>query len=285
MKTLILIDNHSLLFRFFYALPHLTTSRGNPVGGTYGLASILLKIFKEHRPDYIAAAFDRPEVTHRKNLFKEYKAHRPESTPDIIEQIKEAYHVYEAFGVPIFEKAGYEADDIIGTLVEKCKKEKDLVVIIVSGDLDMTQLVEGKKVVVKFLKKGISDTIIYDEHMVKERFDLNPCQIPDLKGLIGDASDNIPGVTGIGPKTATPLIKKFNTLENLFDNLWEIPDKLGNKLESQKEIALLSKKLATIYRDVDIPIDLHAMKTPQLNKERLIAYFTTFEFNSLKDRL
>ncbi len=285
MKTLLLIDSHALIYRFFHALPPLTSPIGEPTGAIYGLASVLLKILREQRPDYWAGVFDRPEPTFRDELYKEYKIHRPAMPDNLRPQIQKAHELFEKFGIKSIERAGFEADDLIGSLAEKFKQEGDLVVIILSGDLDVLQLVEGRKVVVQFLKKGISDTIIYDEKAVVERFGLKPKQLPDLKGLLGDSSDNIPGIAGIGPKTATPLLQKYGALESLFKNLWEIPDKIGNKLENKKEAALFSKKLATIKIDMLIDYNLEDFKRKSFNKEMIRNYFYSLGFKSLVERL
>lgn len=290
MKTLLLIDNHALIYRFFYALPPLTGPEGRPTGAIYGLAGVLLKILREQRPDYWAAVFDRPEQTFRDELYEKYKIHRPSQPKDLTFQIKEAYKLFEKFQVKVIEQAGFEADDLIGSLAEKFKNYRfangeNLVVIILSGDLDVLQLVDDRKVVVQFIKKGISETVTYDEQAVKERYGLAPVQLPDLKGLLGDASDNIPGIAGIGPKTAVPLLQKFGSLENLFDNLWEIPDKIGRKLENQKEQALFSKKLATIKRDIKISCSLDDLKRKRLKKQDIKKYFAFLNFKTLAERL
>lgn len=285
MKTFLLIDSHALIYRFFHALPPLTSPAGEPTGAVYGLANVLMKILREQKPDYLAAVFDTPEPTFRDELYKEYKIHRPAMPDDLRPQIKKAHELFEKFGVKNIKRPGLEADDLIGSLAEKFKKEKDLVVIILSGDLDVLQLVDDRKVVVQFLKKGISDTIIYDEKAVAERYGLKPEQLPDLKGLLGDASDNIPGILGIGPKTATPLVKKYGSLDNLFENLWEIPDKIGNKLENQKEAALFSKKLATIKRDAPLDYGLEDFKRRLLDKKAVGDYFLSLGFKSLVERI
>lgn len=286
MKKLILLDTHALIHRFFHALPSLTTVRGEPVNAVYGIANTVLKILREQKPDYLAACFDRPEKTFRSEAFKEYKIHRLAAVPELIVQFKITRELLDKFKIKIMEMAGYEADDLIGSLVEKFRLEPDLKIIIISGDLDLLQLVDGEKVVVQFLRKGMSDTFIYNEKTVFDRYNLKPKQLPDLKGLLGDASDNIPGVKGIGPKTATPLIQKYSTLENLLDNLWEIPDKIGNKLEAQKDVALFSKNLATIKCDVPLAIeDLENLKVNSLDTKTLSEYFKFLGFTSLINRL
>lgn len=281
-----LIDASALIHRFFHALPPFTTPKGEPSGALYGLSGTLLKILKEQTPDYIVAAFDRPEKTFREEEFKEYKIHRPPTDPGLVSQIVRMYEVFRLFGVRIVEKAGFEADDLIGSLVEKFKKEKDLRIIVMSGDLDILQLVEGEKVVGQMFKTGITETVIYDEKAVEERFGVSPAQLPDYKGFVGDTSDNIPGVKGVGPKTAAPLIKEFGSLEEIFENLMIIPEKVAKKFSGQKEIALLSKKLATIRRDAPLDVkSIEELKAKPLDKEKLRSYFQNMGFKSLLERL
>lgn len=285
-ETLLLIDSHALIYRFFYALPPLTTPAGESVGSIYGLARLILNIFKEKKRDYVIATFDRPEKTFRAEVFKEYKIQRPKPAPELISQFNKARELFEQFGVKVIEKAGYEADDLIGSLAEKFKNEPDLITSILSGDLDNLQLVDNDKIVVEIIKKGTSDVEIYNEVAVKNRYGLTPKQLPDLKGLVGDTSDNIPGVKGVGYKTAIPLLQKYGSLENIFNNLWEISDKIGVKLEAQKEIALLSKELATIKKDVPLEIkSLNDFKLRPYDKNSLISHFQKLGFNSLIDKL
>jgi len=292
-KTLLLIDASALIYRFFYALPPLTTPRGEPIGAIYGLCGILLKILslsKDNQPpDYIAAAFDRPEKTFREEEFKEYKIHRPPTKPELLSQIKRMYEVFENFGITIVEKPGFEADDLIGALAEKFKQSSELAegkIIILSGDLDVLQLVEDEKVLAQMTKTGISETQIYDEKAVEARFGIKPSQLPDYKGLVGDPSDNIPGIKGVGPKTAAPLIKEFGSVEGIFENLGLIPSKIVKKIEGQKEIALLSKKLATIRRNAPIDVkSLSDLVIKPLDKDKLAKYFEELGFKTLVGRL
>src|SRR3989338_7683348 len=204
MKRLILIDSHAIIHRAYHALPPFTSPKGEPTGAVYGFTSILLRILRELKPDFIAAAFDLPGPTFRHIAYERYKAQRPETPSDLSSQFEKVREILEAFGILIFEKQGYEADDIIGTIAEKVKKNKDIETIIVTGDLDALQLVRPKLKVYS-MKKGISDTIIYDEKAVKERYGLKPEELIDFKGLRGDPSDNIAGVKGIGEKTAASL--------------------------------------------------------------------------------
>lgn len=287
MKTFLIIDSHALIHRFFHALPPLTTPQGEPIGAIFGLARVILKILNPstdsgQKLDYLAAAFDRPEETFRAKMYKEYKIQRPAADPALISQFKKARELFEVFGIKVVELPGYEADDLIGTLAELFKKEPDLRIAILSGDLDVLQLVENDKVLVRFIKKGVSETEIYNEEAVIKRYGLKPEQLPDLKGLLGDASDNIPGVKGVGPKTAAPLLQKYGNLENLFENLWEISDKIGSKLEGQKEIALFSKELATIKRDAPLAIaSLDDFQPTAFAKNKITDHLRRLGFNSL----
>ncbi|MEK7629981.1 MAG: DNA polymerase [Patescibacteria group bacterium] len=284
MKTLLLIDANALVHRSFHALPPLTTPEGAPIGAIYGISSTLLKIFRDQKPDYAAAAFDRPEPTFRKEMFAEYKAHRPPAADELISQIIKAHELMEKFGVPIFEKAGFEGDDIIGTLVNIFRKEPDLKIIILTGDLDTLQLVEDNHIVVQNLKKGISETFIYDDAAVIERYGLKPSQMTDYKGLVGDPSDNIPGIKGIGPKSAEKLLNEFGTLENVFKKI-KPENSLYKKISDGEEKALFSKKLATIKQDVPLEVKLNDLKYNELKTDKIIKYFTELGFQSLVDRV
>lgn len=286
MKTLLLVDANALIHRFFHALPPLTTPDNQPIGAIYGLCGILLKIFREIKPDYVAAAIDHPAPTFRDEIFKEYKIHRPPTADELVSQLKRLKEVFGQFGVAVVEEPGFEADDLIGTLAEKFKQPKDLKVVILSGDNDLLQLVDDKNnVVAQLIKTGLSETITYDEKGVEEKYGLKPAQIPDYKGLVGDASDNIPGVRGVGPKTAQPLIKEWGSVEELFNSLGIIPEKTAKKFAGQKDVALLSKKLATIRRDAPAPVTLEDLQARPLDKTELSAYFTKLGFRTLVERL
>lgn len=285
MRVLLLIDANSLIHRCFHALPPLTGPNNQPTGSLYGLASILIKILREQNPDFITALFDRPEPTFRKEIFEEYKIHRPKAPDELVSQIIEAHNLFKAFRIKIFEIPGLEADDLIATMVENFKKTPGLKIVILTGDLDILQLVENNKVVVETTKKGVSDTIIYNEEAVKERYEgLLPNQVSDFKGLVGDPSDNIPGVPGIGPKTAIPLIKNYGSLENLLEN--GQLEKIYPKIIKFKEQALLSKKLAQLKCDAPLIIkDLSELKYEELPKEILTSYFEKLGFKSLVNRI
>lgn len=286
MKTLLLIDSNALIHRFFHALPPFTAPDGQPTNALYGLAGVLLKILREQNPSYIAAAFDRPEKTFRAEEYKEYKIHRPPTAKELVSQIISAHDVFNWFGIKTFEVPSFEADDVIATLTEKFRKEPDLKIVILSGDLDNLQLVEGEKVVVQFLRTGITETTIYDESAVTKKYGLRPDQLPDYKGLVGDVSDNIPGVQGVGPKTASTLLKEFGTLEEVFDSLAIVTNKTAaKKLEGQKEIALLSKKLALMRKDVPLSVELENLKSKPIDKDSLKSEFQKLGFKTLVERL
>ncbi len=266
-KVFVLLDTHALIHRAFHALPPLMSPAGEPVGAVYGVANIVLKILKDFSPDYIAAAFDRPEPTFRHEAYKEYKAQRVEAPDDLIRQFDSVRELFQAFGIRIYDKAGYEADDIIGTLVAKARAaDKNLTIIIASGDMDTTQLVDGTRTSVFTMRKGITDTVLYDEKAVRERFGFAPAYMPDFKGLKGDPSDNIKGVPGVGEKTATTLIQKYGTLEKIYESLSKkkldtavFKGKLPDILRAHKEEAYSSRDLARIRTDV--PVSFQAADT------------------------
>ncbi|MBI4087676.1 MAG: hypothetical protein HY434_02490 [Candidatus Liptonbacteria bacterium] len=283
MKTLFLVDANSIIHRSFHALPPLTSPDGKPVQAIYGLASILLKLRREEKPDYAAALFDRPEPTFRKEKFEEYKAQRPPAPSELISQIIEAHRLFEAFGIKTFEKPGFEADDLIATLAEKFKRDDDIRVVILTGDMDTLQLVDGERVVVRAFKKGITDTVTYDDNAVRERYGLNPSQIIDYKALVGDPSDNIKGVPGIGPKTAAEILKKFGSVEEAYEKLKEYP-RIELKLGPFQKEALRSKDLVTLKRDVPVAIrDLEELEAKD-NFPEIKNYFEKLGFKTLAAR-
>ena len=284
MKKLILIDANSLIHRAFHAIPPFTAPDGSPSGALYGLSSLLLNICRTERPDMAAAAFDRPEPTFRKEVFAEYKAHRPKAPDELISQLIAAHDVFTAFGIPTFEVPGFEADDIIGTLAERFKSDREIETVILTGDLDALQLVDDGRVLVEILKKGVSETVIYDEAMVEERYGLKPEQLPDYKGFVGDASDNIPGVKGMGPKTAQALIARYGSLERIYSDMLET-DPAAKKVLPFENEALFSKHLATIRRDAPIAPTRGDLAFPGLEVTKLMELFERFGFQSLMKRL
>ncbi len=297
MKKLILIDGNALVHRAFHALPPLTSPRGIVTNAVFGFSSILLKTIKDLKPDYIAAAFDLAGPTFRHKEFAEYKIHRERAPDELYNQIPLVKDVLNAFGVPVYEKQGYEADDLIGTLATEMKNNPPVggvQVVIATGDLDTLQLVEGEKVVVFTLKKGMNDTVIYDERAVMARYGLKPGQLNDYRGLKGDPSDNIPGVPGIGEKTAADLIQKFGSLDGLYKFLEEqksetknkMSDKLAEKLLENKEGAYFSKQLSTLVTDLDTDFSLgKADWRKNMDQSKIESLFKDLGFNSLLKRL
>lgn len=274
---ILLIDSHSLIHRAYHALPPLTDTHNNPSGALYGVASVLIKILSTKKPSHVVAVFDRPEETFRKKLYTEYKAHRKKVDNELIYQLQEAPRLFETFGITCISKPGFEGDDLIGTCTSLFKKENN--VRILTGDLDALQLIEPG-VVVETFKRGVGDVVIYDTAAVKKRFSINPKQLPDYKALVGDSSDNIPGIQGIGPKTAAKILEKYPSIEIL---LKKNPEEYKS-IVAQKEKLELSKKLATIDTQVDISLSKEDTIL-DLDIEKVRLYFQDKKFNSLIPRL
>ncbi|MFC1598364.1 5'-3' exonuclease H3TH domain-containing protein, partial [Patescibacteria group bacterium] len=254
-KKLLIIDAHALIHRAFHALPPLTNKEGKPVGAVYGYLLILMRALKDIKPDYVAVTFDSKGKTFRHKKYKEYKATRDKPADELVAQFPIVQEVMQAFGFPTFAVPGYEADDLIGTICDKHEQEDDLETIIVTGDLDMLQLVDGNTKVLK-VQRGVKETLLYDEKTVKEKHGLTPEQFTDYKGLRGDPSDNLPGVKGIGEKGATELLKEYKTIEGIYEHLDDISGRNKKALEGSKEDALLSKELATINKEAPIEFKL-----------------------------
>jgi len=278
-RRFIIIDGSSLVHRAFYALPLLTTANGLYTNAVYGFTTMMVKLLDELRPDLLAVAFDKGKITFRNDTYAEYKAHRKPTPGELSAQFPLVKEMLQALGIKMIEQAGYEADDIIGTLAAQGGKLGHEV-IIVTGDRDALQLI-SPQVKVMLTKKGISEMEVYDAQAFEEKYGVSPRQQIDLKGLMGDTSDNIPGVPGIGEKTATKLIAEYGTIENLLENIDQISGKkMQENLRNNKEIALLSKKLATIICDMPIEFETELFEFhPDLEKikERCIQ----FEFKTL----
>ncbi len=281
---LVLIDGHSLAYRAFHALPAtLATSRGELTNAVYGFTSMLLNALQELQPAYIAVAFDVGK-TFRHERFPEYKAHRAVMPDEMRYQLERINQLLEAFRIPIFTLEGYEADDVLGTLSAQAEKQ-GMPTLIVTGDTDAFQLIDP---LVRVMTSGrrFSDVVIYDEKAVLQRYGLRPQQLIDYKALIGDKSDNIPGIPGIGEKTATQLLQKYGTLENIYEHLDEITNaRLRQALEEHREQAFLSKELARIRRDAPISLQLEACRFAGYDRERVLELFRELEFRSLVSRL
>lgn len=273
--TLYLIDGNSYIYRAYHAIRSLATSKGLPTNAIYGFTNMLLKIVKEKKPDYLAIAFDVKGPTKRHIEYEQYKAHRPEMPKDLVQQIPYIHKLVEAFNIPAILMEGYEADDIIGTISKKM--ENDFDVVIVTGDKDMLQLISENIKIYDTLKDKV-----YEEKDVVERFGVAPDKVVEIMGLMGDASDNIPGVHGIGEKTATALIAEFGTIENLLVNVDKIKKpKLAEALKSSADIARLSRGLATIILDCPVEINLNEYKKKEPDNALLISLLKELEFTSL----
>ena len=280
MKRLFLIDANSLIHRAFHALPPLTTPEGLPSQAIYGLSRMLSRLIKEENPEYVAALFDRPEPTHRDELYAEYKAGRPETPNELISQLIEAHNLFKAFGIRTFELAGFEADDLIATFVEKFKKEKDLQIVILSGDRDGIQLVDKEKIVLWTPVKGISEIFVYDEKSTQEKFGILPKQMTDYKSLVGDSSDNIKGVAGVGPKTAAILLNKYGNLDTIFTTKDEGPAVL--KVKNSRKEAEFSRELVKLRKDAPVDIEIEELKLGE--GLDLVDYFEKMGFGSLAQK-
>ena len=269
MKKLLIIDSHALLHRAYHALPSLVNSKGEPVGAIYGFASILINVLGQIKPDYVVACFDLPKPTIRHKKFPAYKAQRPKAPEDLVRQFQLIKRFLKNLSIPVLEKEGYEADDAIGTVVAKMtERYPNIENIVLTGDLDTLQLVNDRTKILT-PRHGLSDPVIYDKQKIKERFhELTPEQITEYKGLKGDPSDNIPGVPGVGDKTALRLLNRFGNLENLYQTIENekklkqltkkkiLKPSLVKKLRDNKDQAFFSRELATIYRDIPIKFKL-----------------------------
>jgi DNA polymerase-1 len=286
-KKLVLIDGNALIHRAYHALPPLMTKKGELVNAVYGFSSVLFKVIKDLKPDYILATFDLKGPTFRHKEYKEYKATRVKAPDELYAQIGRVKEMVRAMNIPIYEKEGFEADDVIGTMIKQSEENSEhpgIENIIVTGDLDTLQLISPKTKVYA-LRKGMSDTIIYDENSVKERYGLSASQMIDYKGLRGDQSDNIPGVKGIGEKTAITLLQKYQTLENIYAHLEEITGAVKDKLERDKMRAFMSKKLATIIQNVPLELDFNQAITREFDRKKLVTLFQELNFFSLIKRI
>ena len=280
----IIIDGNSLMHRAFYALPNLTNSKGFHTSVIYGFVNMINKILEEYKPQYIGIAFDRKAPTFRHLEYAEYKAGRLKMAEEMAEQIPVLKEVLAAMNVKQAEIDGFEADDIIGTVAEKCD-EKGIPTLIVTGDKDAFQLISNN-VHTLMTKKGISEIEEYDIAKLKDTYGIAPAQITDLKGLMGDASDNIPGVPGVGEKTALELIHQFGTVENVLQNVSEIKkNKVRENVSNNMEQAIFSKRLATIVRDVPIDFNLDDYALKDADKEKLYSLFSELEFKALIEKM
>ncbi len=283
-KKFILVDGQGLLYRTFYALPQLSTSYGQIINSIYGFTMILTRLLEEEKPDYIMIAFDTPEPTFRHKEFKEYKAHRKKMPIELINQIPMIREIISNYNISICYKEGYEADDIIGTIVNEAEK-KNCDTIVVTGDKDAFQLISSHTKIMTTIR-GVTEVKIYDEEGIKNKYGVNPDKIVDILALKGDSSDNIPGVPGIGEKTAIALIKKYGNLENILSNIDKISKKsLREQIKKYEKQIRMSKMLATIVRDVPIMFDFDSFKVKSPNYKELWKIFKKLEFKNLLKKL
>jgi DNA polymerase-1 len=280
-KRLAIIDGKSVFYRGYYAMPNLSMGDGTPTGGVYGFAALALELIKKLNPDYVCVAWDKPKtnIRRRKELYPGYKAGRKPAPPDFYVQIPILHELLEAFSWPLYELDDYEADDIMGTLAVKAAKE-GIETCLITSDLDLLQCT-GPLTHVYALKKGFSNIELFNPESFEEKYAISVDQFLDLKALKGDSSDNIPGVPGIGEKTGTTLLQKYKTLDGVYENLWEIKDATRRKLEAGKESAYLSKKIAEIWYDAPLKLDLDAMDVHDLDRLKLKTLLTKLEFRSL----
>ncbi len=291
---LILIDGNAIIHRAYHALPKtMTTRKGEPTNAVYGFTTTIIKVLEDLKPQYIAASFDLAGPTFRHEHYKEYKATRVKADQELYDQIPRVKEIVETMNIPIYEKQGFEADDAIGTIVRKTQETSNKIQIyIVSGDKDIYQLINDN-VFVYSLRKGLSQMQVVDSATIKKEYNLDPADFIDLKALAGDASDNIPGVPGIGAKTATDLIQKFDTLEKLYEQIAtagslamtnQIKPRILELLKKYKDQAFLSQHLATIHRDVPIDFDLEKCRWGEYDREKLKKLFEELGFVSLLRR-
>ncbi len=284
-KTLVVIDGKSVLYRGYYAMGNLATPEGKPTGATYGFAMMGLRILKEFNPDYVVVAWDKSKtnIRARQQLYEEYKANRKPMPEDLQEQIPDVRRLCEAFGWPMLEIDDYEADDIMGTLAVQAR-EKDIDTILVTSDLDVLQLLNHHTKVCA-LKRGLTHTVIYDESSFKEEYDMTPQQFVDYKALRGDPSDNIPGISGIGDKTARQLIQKYGSLETIYEQLEDIGGAAAKKLEEDRDMAFLSRQLIKLSLEVPVEFDDVASHVDVTNPEAVDAIFEELSFHRLRSEL
>ncbi|MDD3773710.1 MAG: DNA polymerase I [Patescibacteria group bacterium] len=288
-KKFLIVDGHALLHRAYHALPSLTTQDGKMVNAVYGFFLIFLNALREFKPDYIGVCFDRPEPTFRHKKFNNYKAHRPKTPSEIKDQLPIVKEGLEKFNIPVMEKAGYEADDLIASIARELKsKHPNVEVLIATGDLDTLQLIDSQVKVIT-LRKGLTDTAIYDEMAVRERFGFSPSFVVDFKGLRGDPSDNIPGVSGIGEKTAQDLIIRYGHVEDIYKRLekggLKASDRVLKLLTEQKEQAFLSKDLAQSFDTLEIDYALGDFVLRGFDYNSAVDWFKKMEFRSLLNKI
>ncbi|HCX63945.1 MAG TPA: DNA polymerase I, partial [Eubacteriaceae bacterium] len=282
-KKMILIDGYSLLYRMFYGVRPMSTKNGEPTNVVYGFSNLMLNVMEQFQPDYIGVAFDEKKPTFRHDAYEDYKAGRLLMPEDLQTQVKRIFEMLEKMKIKAIALEGYEADDLIGTIAKESGK-KDVFVQIVTGDRDAFQLVD-ENIQILYTKKGISEVDVLDENEIAEMYGIEPGQLVDVKSLMGDKSDNIPGVKGVGEKTALQLIKKYHSLENVYENIDEIKGKVKEKLERDQEDAFLSKRLGKIVCDVPIDYELDEYRVGDYRSKEVVDFFNELECYSIVKRL
>jgi len=285
MEKLLILDSNSILHRAFHALPPLTTKKGEIVNALYGFLLVLFKAIREIQPNFICACFDFPAKTFRHEKFKEYKAKRPPIPKDLIFQIEKTKEALNLLSIPFFEKEGFEADDLIST-ISKLAKDKVSKIFILSGDFDILQLID-KKTRVYILGRGIKKSTIFEREKVFEKFGVFPEQLPDFKALVGDPSDNIPGIPGIGKKRAAEILRKYESLENLYDKIKRerMEKEIRETLIKNKEKVLLSKDLIKLRSDLEIDFDLEKCQFGKFDQKKFEEFLKKYQFSSLLKRV
>ena len=280
-----LLDGYGLVYRGYFALPPLTTSKGDLVNGAFGFCSIVLRGFQDLQPDYVAVSFDLPGPTFRHEQYADYKATRVKMPDDLRDQFPKVREVVKALRIPVYEMPGYEADDVIGTITRQVEGNEGLETTIVTVDLDMLQLV-GPRTRLMTTRSGVENTVIYDVARIDERFGLRPDQMIDYKALKGDPTDNIPGVPGVGEKTAAKLIREYADLDSLYERLNEVmPEKLREKLREHRDQVFQGRELTRIVRDLPIELDLAAARLGDYDRDTVVRLFREYEFRTLIERL
>lgn len=281
-KKLVIFDGHALVHRGYHAIPYLSTKDGTPTNAVYGFTMMMLLALRELKPDYVAVAWDAPGKTFRHDDYKDYKATRKKADQELYDQLPITKEVISAFNIPLLEQSGFEADDIIGTLSKQYEDKVD--VVIATGDMDELQLVSDKTTVFT-MRKGFSDTFIYDKKAVHDKYGVTPEEFIVYKSLKGDTSDNIPGVSGVGDKTATDLVSKYQTLDNIYNHLDDLKPAVRSKMEAGKDSAYLSEKLSTIKRDMKLDFDLKDAVIHEYDRKKVYDLFHKLEFRTLLSKL
>src|SRR5438445_9855725 len=284
MSTLYVVDGHSHIFRAYHAVGYLSTSKGVPSHAVLILSTMLWKLIREEQPDYLGITLDPPGPTFRDKLFTDYKATRSAMPDDLARQLPYVRRLFEALRTPVIEIPGFEADDVLATLVEQALRRPDLEVVVVSGDKDLLQLV-GPRVRVLSVLGRTGEKIVYDEAKVRERWGVGPEQIADVLALMGDSIDNLPGATGVGEKTAVKLISQYGSGPRLYDNLTLVTGKLRETLAAGRKSALLSRELATLNHEVPVAFDLEACRRVEPDWTKLRALWVEIRFTRLVKEL